>query len=182
MNLYEKCLHRKIVYQGKYVRTEEQTVLLPDGTETIREIVSPPDAVGIFALGPNEEVYLVRQYRPAIGQITLEIPAGIIDPGERPSDTAKRECAEETGWMPGKLQHFMSYYHSVGFSTGKIDLFLGKELVSMPTVHLDAGEFIERVTLPFDTLYQQAIEGLIIDSKTLLAAFWYQQNRPHLKL
>ncbi len=174
--MIEHLIRKKIVYQGKYVRTEEQTLRLPDGTEAIREIVSPPDAVGILPIDKNETVYLVRQYRPAIEQITLEIPAGILDPGEEPKDTAARECEEEIGMKPGKLTFLFSYYHSVGFSTGKIYLFLATDLIPSAEGHSDPEEFLERVTLPFSDLYQKGISGGIIDSKTLLASLWYHQQ------
>lgn len=175
MELIEKLLHKKVVYQGRYVRTEEQTVQLPDGTEAVREIVSPPDAVGILPMDSDEKVYLVRQYRPAIARVTLEIPAGILEANELPVETARRECAEEIGREPKRLDFLFSYYHSVGFSTGKIDVFLGRDLVANPNIHAEPGEFLEVVTLSFADLYQQGIAGKIVDSKTLLALLWYQQ-------
>ena len=168
-------IRSKIVYQGRYVRTEEQLVKHPNGSETVMEIVSPPDAVGILPIDDETRVYLVRQYRHAIGQVTLEIPAGILDPGETEEETAKRECAEEIGFVPEKLDFLCSYYHSVGFSTGKIAVFLGTGLVAANAAHADPTEFIERVTLPFSALYQKVISGEIVDSKTILAALWYQQ-------
>lgn len=173
-SLIEGLVSKKIVYQGKYVRTEEQTVRLPDGQEAIREIVSPPDAVGIFAIDRDQTVYMVLQYRPAICQVTLEIPAGILDPGELPSETARRECEEEIGLTPGRLDFLFRYYHSVGFSTGKIDIFLATDFVPAVNAHTDPSEFLERVSLPLEELYQKCITGEIVDSKTLLAVFWYR--------
>jgi len=173
----DPVLRKKVVYQGRYVRTEEQTLLLPDGSEAVREIVSPPDAVGILAVDHDETVYLVRQYRPAISEVTLEIPAGILDPGEIAEETARRECAEEIGLMPEKLLLLFSYYHSVGFSTGKITVFLGTNLRPAQNAHTDPQEFLERVPLPFSALYEKSMSGEIIDSKTLLAALWYQQRK-----
>ena len=90
MDLTEKLVRTRVVYQGKYIRAEEQTVLLPNGNEAMREIVSPPNAVGILPIDASGKVYLVRQYRPAIGRVTLEIPAGIFPghattPPDRPS-------------------------------------------------------------------------------------------------
>ena len=181
-SLVEPLISTKIVYQGKYVRTEEQTVRQPDGKEAIREIVSPPNAVGIFAIdsqgsSPRDEtVYLVLQYRPAICQVTLEIPAGILDPGESPRETAMRECEEEIGLTPGRLDFLFSYYHSVGFSTGKIDIFMATDFSPAVNAHTDPSEFLERIALPFETLYQKCIKGEIVDSKTLLAVLWHRQQ------
>lgn len=175
LDLEEELIRRTVVYQGKYIRTEEQIVRLPDGSEGLREIVSPPDAVGILPIDSKGRVYLVRQYRPAIRQITLEIPAGILEPGESPAETARRECEEEAGMRPERLDFLFRYYHSVGFSTGKIEVFLGRDLRSSPHAHSDPGEFIEVVLLPFEEVYQQGLSGKIIDSKTLLALLWYRQ-------
>lgn len=175
-SLIEELISTKIVYQGKYVRTEEQIVRQPNGKEAVREIVTPPNAVGIFAIDRDETVYMVLQYRPAVRQVTLEIPAGILDPGEQPRETARRECEEEIGLTPGKLDFLFSYYHSVGFSTGKIDIFRATDFTPAVNAHTDPSEFIERVSMPFETLYQKCINGEIVDSKTLLAVLWHRQG------
>ncbi len=175
MDFEEKVIQKRIVYQGHYLRAEEQTVLLPDGKEAQREIVIPPDAVGILALDRSGKVYLVRQYRPAIQRVTLEIPAGILEPGENSLETAKRECEEEIGMTPRQLKPLFSFYHSVGFSTGKIEVFLALDLIPNPTTHPDSGEFLEVIILPFDELYQRVLRGEIVDSKSIIAILWYRQ-------
>lgn len=174
MNLEEKLIRKKVVYQGKYLRTEEQVVLLPDGKEAVREIVAPPDAVGILPIDDQEDVYLVRQYRPAIGQITLEIPAGIFEQDESPIETARRECQEEIGMKPGRLDFLLNYHHSVGFSTGRIELYLGRDLAPSPESHTDPGEFLEIVKIPLRVLYEKVSSRALVDSKTLLAVLWYR--------
>lgn len=176
-SIESQLIRTKVVYQGKYVRTEEQIVKHPDGSEGVMEIVSPPDAVGVLPIDADGRVYLVRQYRHAIRQITLEIPAGILDTGETPEETGKRECEEEIGFTPGPLNLLCSYYHSVGFSTGKISVFWATGLVASQGAHTDPHEFIERVIIPFEVLYQKVIAGEIVDSKTILAALWYQQKK-----
>jgi ADP-ribose pyrophosphatase len=175
VDLEEKLIRKKVVYQGKYIRAEEQIVLLPNGAEAMREIISPPNAVGILPIDADGKVYLVRQYRPAIGKVTLEIPAGILEPDEKTIETARRECAEEIGMTPKRLDFLVSYYHSVGFSTGKIDIFLGRDLTPDLDAHADAEEFLEVVTLPFEVIYRRGLSGEIVDSKTLLALLWYRQ-------
>jgi ADP-ribose pyrophosphatase len=73
------------------------TVVLPDGSTAIREIVSTPGAVVIVPLTDDRRVRLVRQYRSAIGKFLLELPAGTLEPDESPEEAAPRELAEETG-------------------------------------------------------------------------------------
>ncbi len=166
-----------MVFQGRYVRTELQTVVLPDGTKATREIVSPPDAVGILPMDRDSRVYLVRQYRPAIRKITVEIPAGVIDPGEDALQTAERECREEIQMRPASLTPLCSFYHSVGFSTGKITVVLAQDLEPVDEAHSEPGEFLEVLSMPFDALLEQVLTGAIVDSKTIIGALWYQQMR-----
>lgn len=174
MNLQETAIATRVVYQGRYLRTEEHTVRLPDGREGRREIVVPPNAVGVLPVTDDGTVYLVRQFRTALGRAILEIPAGILEPGEDHAQTARRECAEEIGMAPTRLDPLFGYYHSVGFSTGRIEVFLGRGLQPAPHAHPDGTEFLEVVTMPFAELLDRVQRGDIVDSKTLLAALWYR--------
>jgi ADP-ribose pyrophosphatase len=174
MSLHETVIATRVVYQGRYLRTEERTVRLPDGREGHREIVAPPNAVGVLPVTDAGMVYLVRQYRSSIERAILEIPAGILEPGEDPRQTAQRECAEEIGFTPTRLDPLFGYYHSVGFSTGRIEVFLGRGLEPAPHVRPDSTEFLEIVTVPFAELLAMVARGDIVDSKTLLAALWYR--------
>jgi len=176
MELEEKLIRTKTIFSGKYVQAEERIVRLPNGRETVREIVRPPDAVGVLPVEADGTVHLVRQYRTAIGQVTLEIPAGIIDPGESKEATGRRECEEETGVRPETMVWLFKYYHSVGFSTGNIEIFLGTNLIPTDLDHQEDGELIERIRMPFEELYRMAVDGEILDSKTMLAALWYQHR------
>ncbi|MFQ5579661.1 MAG: NUDIX hydrolase [Nitrospiria bacterium] len=176
MDLEEKLVRKKTVYQGRYLHTEEHTVRLPDGKEALREIVSPPDAVGVLPIDQEERVSLVRQYRPAISQVTLEIPAGLLEADEDRLETARRETIEEIGMVPNTLDFLFSIYHSVGFSTGKIAVFLGRDLAPSSETSADPEEFLEVVTLPFEEVFQMGRSGKIVDSKTLLALHWYKHS------
>ena len=176
MMLDEQEIRREVVFSGKYLKTEVRTVRCANGKESTREVVSPPNAVGVLPVGEAGQVYLVRQYRTALERVILEIPAGILEPGENPEETGKRECEEEAGVIPGKMEHLCGYYHSVGFSTGRIEIFLATELTPSNLVHQEEGEILEKVVMPFDELYHLVLSGEIVDSKTLLAALWYRQK------
>jgi ADP-ribose pyrophosphatase len=179
MKLNETVIATRLVYQGHYLRAEERTVRLPDGREATREVVVPPNAVGVLPVTDTGTVYLVRQYRTAIERPILEIPAGILEPGEDPAQTARRECAEEIGLAPSRLDPLFGYYHSVGFSTGRIEVFLGRDLQPAPHAHPDGTEFLEVVTMPFVDLLDRVHRGEIVDSKTLLATLWYRTFLSH---
>ncbi len=177
MELHEKLLDKKVVYPGRYLRVEERRILLPDGREATREVACPPNAVAVLPLDAEGRVHLVRQYRTAIEAVTLEIPAGILDAGETEEETARRECEEEIGCCPGRLDPLVTYYHSVGFSTGWIRVFLGRDLVPRPHSRPAADEFLQVVTLPFEDLLAMVLKGEIVDSKTIIAALWYRHLR-----
>ena len=97
MGLRERLVRRRVVYAGHYLSTEEHTVRLPDGRRAVREIIIPPDAVAVVPVDDKGTLYLVRQYRPALRKILYEIPAGIIDRGERPTGTARRSASRRSG-------------------------------------------------------------------------------------
>jgi len=171
-HLKEEILSAETVFAGRYVTVEARTVRLPNGRRATREIVSPPNAVGVLPIDQQGRAHLVRQHRSALGRAIVEIPAGIIDQGETPEQTGRRECEEESGMIPGRLKHLCQFYHSVGFSTGHIDLYLAEELTPSDRQHAEDGEFIERVVIPFDTLAGMVASGEIIDSKTIIAVLW----------
>ncbi len=176
MDLTERVIKTRVVFKGRYLTTEVRTVRMPDGQEAEREIVRPGNAVGILPIDEAGRVYLVRQYRLALGQATLEIPAGIMDEGEGMLETARRECEEEIGMTPGSLEHLFGFYHSVGFSTGRIEVVLARDLTPTHHVHHEHGEMIEVVILQFAELYRKVVAGEIVDSKTLTATLWHQQR------
>jgi ADP-ribose pyrophosphatase len=95
MELTEKTLTRNDIFSGKVVSLHVDTVELPDGGTSIREIVDHPGGVAILALDDEGRVPVVRQYRYAFSRVMLEIPAGKREMGEEPMVTAMRELKEE---------------------------------------------------------------------------------------
>lgn len=172
MDLRERLVRRRVVYAGNYLSTEEHTVRLPDGRRAVREIIRPPDAVAVVPVDDRGTLYLVRQYRPALRRTLYEIPAGIIDRGERPTATARRECAEEVGMRPTRLTRLCTYYHAVGFSTGRVTLYLARGLRPAPGQHHETGEFVEVATFPFRDAYRMALANRFLDAKSLLGILW----------
>jgi ADP-ribose pyrophosphatase len=172
MRLREKILRRRVVYQGSYLTTEQVLVRLPDGGRTTRDIVRPPDAVAVVPLDGAGNIYLVRQYRPAIGRTLYEIPAGVIDHGESPERTARRECEEETGMRPKRLRKLCVAYQAAGFSTGCVHIFLGTGLTPVGRERRGEAEFVEPVRLPFHRAYRMALVNQIVDAQSLIGLLW----------
>ena len=161
----EERLAGEVLFKGRLLRIERDTVRLPNGLETSREVVRHPGAVAIIAL-KEQEVLMVRQYRYAIAQTTLEIPAGKLDPQEPPLDCAVRELREETGYR-GTMEHISTFYTTPGFTDEAIHLFLARDLVWDPLTP-DDDEFIEVETIPWDEAVQRAQQNEFKDAKTIL--------------
>lgn len=164
----EKCVTNDIIYEGKIIKVYKDTVLLPDGKTATREVVRHPGAVGIVAL-LKDKIILVRQYRYALSQETLEIPAGKIDCGEDPATCAVRELREETGYE-GKMEYLGAFNTSPGFADEIIYLYLATELSWSP-LKADEDEFLGVVTIPWQDILELAYSGQIRDAKTVLAIF-----------
>ncbi|MFQ5847291.1 MAG: NUDIX domain-containing protein [Candidatus Methylomirabilales bacterium] len=177
MRLREKVLTRRVVYAGSYLTTYQYRVRLPDGNATTRDIVRPPDAVAVVPLDGAGNIHLVRQYRPAVGRILYELPAGIIDRGESPARTARRECEEEIGMRPKRLKKLCVAYHATGFSTGCVHIYLATGLIPVRRRPHDGSEFVEPVRLPLDRAYRMALLNQIVDAQSLIGLLWTQRLR-----
>ena len=102
--LKETCISSELIYDGKVVRLFVDRVSLPNGEESTREYVRHIGAVAVLPLTAEGEVICVRQYRYAIGRVTVEIPAGKLELGENdPEAAARRELSEEIGASAGKF-------------------------------------------------------------------------------
>ena len=173
--LFENVTARDRIFEGKFLHVDKLTVLLPDGRTAEREVVAIRNSVAVLPMDAEGNVHLIRQHRPAIGRTLLEVPAGLIDPDESPSDAAIRECEEETGVRPGALRELITYAHVEGYSTAFMTLYYGTELDRTGRIRLDANEFVEPVKLPFDELLSLVQSGQIIDSKTILCAMMVRE-------
>ena len=98
MELIEKTVSSKYIFEGQVVRLRYDEVELPDGSFSTREIVEHNGGVAVAAITDNDEIILVRQYRHPYGEVILEIPAGKMEKGEDPFECGKRELSEETGF------------------------------------------------------------------------------------
>lgn len=172
--------NRKIQYSGKYLKLETFPIQHPDGRTGNREIVHVRDAVGVLLLDDSNQVHLVKQFRHAIDKELLEVPAGLLDPGESPEDCAVRECEEETGYYPQKLHKLLHYAHAEGYSTGFTTLYLGTNLRHTGKIQLDESEYLTQHIMPLNHLIKLIYKNEILDSKTILCTLLgqhYLQNR-----
>jgi ADP-ribose pyrophosphatase len=168
MELYEKKLTSKQIFDGKVVKLFVDTVELPDGSEAIREIVRHPGAVCVIPVTKDMDVVTVKQYRYAFEQIMLEIPAGKLEPGENPLEAVKRELEEESGVVAKKIEYLGEIFTTVAIFDEKIHLYLATEL-EFKDAHPDDDEFLEVENIPLKKLYEMVMNGEIKDAKTQIA-------------
>ena len=120
-------------------------------------------------------VLLVLQARPAVNADVLELPAGLVDPGETPIDCARRELHEETGYVAGRLESLVSFYTSPGFSTELIHIFVATDVREGAVQH-DEEEEIEVVRLPLEEAIERVVHGEISDAKTVAGLLAYKMR------
>ncbi|HHX10453.1 MAG TPA: NUDIX hydrolase [Firmicutes bacterium] len=176
----ETPVSKQTVFSGRILSVRVDTVLTGEGKQTTREIIERPDTVSVVAIDENHNILLVRQYRYATGKYTVEIPAGVIDPGETPEQAARRELREETGYDCDVLIPMHTYWPAIGYSTEKMTIFLARQLRPAPLEGDE--ERIELLRLPFDDVYEMISGGKPIfeDAKStlgvILAASYATQN------
>ena len=167
----ERTLESKTVYRGRLLQALEDEVQLPDGRTARREYVRHPGAVAMIPLLDDETVILVWQYRYAMRRHFYELPAGKIDPGEEPLQTAARELREECGYEAATWRQLTTLHPCIGYSDERIGLYLARDLTRITPVRED-GEFIEQVTLRLDVALEWVKIGRITDAKTIIGLLW----------
>ncbi len=163
----EKPIEKKTLYKGRILDLQLDKVILPNGKETVREVVRHRPAVGIVAV-QDGAIFFVRQFRYALNDFILEIPAGIMEDGETPVETAAREIQEEIGYRAGRLENIGRIYTSPGFCDEEIILFWAEGLVPS-RLPADDDEFIDIQLHPFSRVWKMIQDGIITDGKTVAA-------------
>jgi ADP-ribose pyrophosphatase len=159
---------RRILFRGRKIDLALQQVALRDGTVAERELVLHRGAVALVPMVDNEHVCLVRNRRYSVDRTLLEVPAGTIDPGESPDQTAERELREETGYQAGRIRRIQEWYVSPGVMNERMYLYLCEDLRPGPVLP-ELDEDLETVILPWEEAMAMTIDGRIEDAKTLLA-------------
>lgn len=161
---------------GGFLEVHRDNIRLPDGQAATREYIRHPGAVAVLPILDDGSLVLVRQFRYPVGRVLLECPAGKLDPGETTLDCARRELAEETGYTAREWAFAGEIHNAAAYSSESIWLWFARGLEAGPQ-RLDAGEFVEVVTLDAAELDALAGRGELPDVKTLYALLWLQRWR-----
>lgn len=162
-----RIIGSRVAAELDFVTAEMLEVESASGETFERLVIRHPGASAIV-LATDNEIVLLRQYRPPVGEWMLEIPAGKLDPGEDPEATAVREAAEETGFRPSRVTRLASIHTGPGFTDEVVHLFLGRDLVEAEA-RPDGPEerAAEIVTLPFSEAFDLIDRGSITDAKSV---------------
>ena len=174
--LEEKTLSSRLVYEGRAVKLRVDTVQMPSGRKTTREIVEHADCVAIVAVDADDNVLLVNQFRKPVEKELLEIPAGGIDPGETPETTVCRELREETGYLPRRVEKLGGFYSAPGYCSEYLYLYLATDLAPSP-LHAEDTENISLVRVPITQIPSLITSGRICDAKSIAGLLTFLEYR-----
>ena len=168
MDLTERKVSSQTIFEGQIVKLTVDQARLPDGNLASREVVYHPGGVAVLALDEENNVFLVRQYRYPIGRELLELPAGKLDHGAEEDRLlgAQRELSEETGLEAEEWTYLGYMLASPGFCNEALHMYLARGLRRRDQ-HLDEDEFLDVVTMSFQQLVDQVMDGTVTDAKTI---------------
>ena len=164
------------IYQGRVINLRVDEIEVSSGLNVRREVVAHPGAVVMLPVDAEGRILWVRQHRWAAGRSLLELPAGTLEAGESPEETARRELAEEVGFAASTWQSLGGFYSAPGFCTEYLHAFLATGL-SEEQADGDEDEDIEVVPLTLEESLARIDAGDVEDAKSLSALFLYMRRR-----
>lgn len=169
---------RTLIHNGAIVDIYQDRMKLPDGTEENFDFIKHKGAAAVIPVMDDGRIIMVKQYRNAIDDYTLEIPAGGLNGADEPTKVAAhRELEEETGYY-AKMEDvtfLLTLYTTVAFCNEKIDIYVAKNLTKTEQ-HLDDDEFIDVGIYTIDELTDLVLAGKIVDAKTIAGLMTYRST------
>ena len=176
MSSPEKVLSSERIYDGKVVNLRVDTIELPSGNVTKREIMEHGGAVSILPILPDGKIGMIKQWRSATQELLWELPAGGLEKGENPAECARRELIEEIGYEIGKLTLIFQCYLAPGYSSEMMWGYLGEDL-KLVGAQPEEDENIELIPMSLEELLPLIDSGEIRDSKTICGLLALHRRR-----
>ncbi|MCA9134199.1 MAG: NUDIX hydrolase [Planctomycetales bacterium] len=172
MESHKRELEIQTLLTASRFRVERVTQRFADGSSFTREVVRHPGAVVIVPVLDDGRICLIRNYRVAVDRELLELPAGTLEPGEPPLETARRELIEETGFRAAEVVPLYEFYMSPGILDERMYAYLATGLTAGPPAR-ELGEQIENQLVTLAELDALLRDGSVQDSKSLSALLYY---------
>ncbi len=164
----------QILLETSRFRVVRRSRRLADGTTHSRETIEHPGAAVILPIVDAERICLIRNYRMAVDEELIELPAGTIDDGEDPIATARRELREETGYIAGSLENMHEFWMSPGILREKMYLFVARDLTASQP-RMEPGEEIKSLVVTWSEALSMIDARQIRDAKTVVGLLFYQR-------
>lgn len=172
-----EILGKDLVYHGTIIDFYKLKLRTPAGHEVSWDHIEHKGASAVLPIDDEGKVLTVTQYRGAIDDIMIEIPAGGRDSVEEDfAVCAARELEEETGFRAGNLEHLVDIHTAAAYTSEKIAVYVAKDLIPSRQ-HLDEDEFVDIRRYTFEELNDMIFSGKITDSKTIAAVMAYQTKQ-----
>jgi ADP-ribose pyrophosphatase len=168
----------KVIFQAKRFAIEQVLEDLPDGSQLVRNIVRHPGAVVILPLVDADHVCLIRTYRVAIDCWHLELPAGTLDKGLSPLETAHMELQEETGYRADQMNLVHTFAMSPGILDEKMYFYSAHGLTAGQSAK-EVGEQMDNQVFSWSEIDRLMRDRKIRDAKTIAALLWFMRYRDH---
>ena len=172
-----ELLEKETIYRGRAFHIRKDKVRLPDGRDRQLDVVEHQPAVTLVPLDDEGMLWFIHQYRHPAGQILLELPAGVVEPGEAPRDCAQRELREEIGMAARDMLKLGEFYLAPGYSSELMHVFLATGLYPA-ALEGDPDEFLRVEKIPVEAALHQAESGQILDAKTIGALMLARKHLP----
>lgn len=167
-----KSIKKELAYKGSIIDVYKDYVQMPGGKIVEWDFVDHKGAAAVLPVTEDGKIVMVKQYRNALNRVTLEIPAGGINPGETPYESAVRELTEETGYCSDEVSHLKDIVSAIGFCNETIYIYLAEHLKPAKQ-NLDEDEFLDVYEYPLEEVMDLILSNQIIDGKTTAAVLAY---------
>lgn len=168
-----EILNRELMYKGKIIDFYKDTLKTPIGDTVVWDYIDHKGAAAVVPVDEDGNIILVSQYRNAVRKLTLEIPAGGINPGEDPLTSAVREVEEETGYEVVDVVPLTNIFTAIAYCNEIIYIYYAK-VGKQKEQHLDKDEFVEVKKYSLDKIKEMILNGTIQDTKTISAVLAYE--------
>ena len=173
-----ETLHRREIAHARVFTVQEMRTRAPHtGQEHDFYVIAAGDWCNVVAVTEAQQLVCVRQYRHGVARVTLEIPGGIIDPGETPEAAAARELLEETGFEAEHVAYLGAVDSNPAILTNRTHTCLAHGVRPGPAQHLDATEDIEVVLVPLADVPELVRAGSFTHALAVAALYLYEAHR-----